>query len=111
MQLHFPRLQAVVRGVRHGEKIGDLIALELHVLRARRQRDAERFQPGVLDLVLQVRDDLHLRLADRGVLQAVHLHPRVHLLDVEREIPRRLQDAKSEHALLLDARTFADRAA
>jgi hypothetical protein len=53
------------------------------------KKDAKGFQPGVLDLILQIRGDLHLRLVDGGVLQARDLNPRIHLLDVKREVPRR----------------------
>ena len=104
VQLHLPRLHPVVHRLGHREKIRDLIAGESHVLRVRRQRDVENLQPRVFDLVLQVCRDLHLRLANRRVLQARHLHPRVHLLDIERKIPRRLQNAERQDALLLDAR-------
>ena len=52
---------------------------------------------------MEIRGDLHLRLAHRDVLEARHLHPRVHLLDVERQCPLRLQQPEHQHALLPDA--------
>ena len=111
MQLHFPLLQAVRHGAGHGQEIGHLLALETDALGVGGNQNAERFQAGVLDLVLQVGGDLHLRFVDGGVLQAGDLDPRVHLLDVEREIPGRLQNAERQHALLPDARTSAGPAA
>ncbi len=104
MQFDFPCLQAVGDRAGHREEVGHLVALEAHALGVGGNEDAERLQPGVLDLILQVGGDLDLGLADGGVLQAGHLDPRVHLLDVQRQVPGRLQDAEGQHAFLPDAR-------
>ena len=103
VQLHLPRLHVVRHGADDRQEIRHLFAAETHALGIRRHAHAERLQAGVLDLVLEIRGDLHLRLAHRDVLEARHLHPRVHLLDVERERPLRLQQPEHQHALLPDA--------
>ena len=85
-------------------KSATCVALEPHALGVGGNQNAEGLQAGVLDLILQIGGDLHLRFADGGVLQAGHLNPRVHLLDVQREGCRRLQDAKASTPFLPDAR-------
>ena len=95
---------AVRDGAGHRQEVGDLLALEPDALGVGGDKDVEGFQPGVLDLILQVGGDLHQGLVDGGMLQAGDLDPRVHLLDAQRQAPGRLNDAEGQHALLPDAR-------
>ena len=103
-QFHFPFLHAVRDGARHRQEVGDLLTLEPNALGVGGDQDVERFQPGVLDLILQIGGDLHQGLVDGSMLQAGDLDPRVHLLDAQRQAPGRLKNAEGQHALLPDAR-------
>ncbi len=55
LQFHLPLLQAVGHRAGHRQKIRHLVALEMHALGVRRHEHVKRLQPGVLDLILQVR--------------------------------------------------------
>src|SRR5437764_3151706 len=68
------------------------------------EENAECFEAGVFDLILQIGDEPDLSLGDIGVLEAGHLYPRSYLLQVQRQTSRRLQDAKRKHTFLFDAR-------
>ena len=94
VQLDLPFLQSVRHRPGHGQKIGNLLALEPHAFGVGGHEHAKGLQPGVLDLILQIRDDLHLRFTDRRVLKARDLNPRLELLDHQRQGPGRLQNPK-----------------
>ncbi len=103
VQLDFPFLQAIGGGVGRLEKIGNLLALEADALGIDGKEDAKAPQAGIFDLILQIGGDLDLGFADGGVLQAGDLDPRVHLLNVQREVGGRLQQAEGQHPFLADA--------
>ncbi len=104
MQFDLPQLQFVGHRARDRPEVRQLLALEPDIVRIGGQVHPEQLQPRIFNLVLKVGRDLDQRLAEGGVLEAGHLHPRLDLLEIQAQRPRGLQHPEREHALLADAR-------